>query len=241
MALAQTGIEELKSYVDSLIIVPNAKLMEVLGGKTTLSEAFKAANGVLQGAVAGIAEVINVPGMVNVDFADVCTLMSENGMAMMGAATASGEHRAKLAAEQAIASPLLEDIDLSGARGVLVNITSSSNLTLEELHEVMNCFQFVASEATVIVGSVFDETMGDNLRVTIVATGLDAPVSRQQPKPVLAYEKQLRTGTHDTIDYRELEMPAVIRTGRHQATVDAMKQSGVDPLDIPSFLRKQAD
>jgi cell division protein FtsZ len=243
MTLAQSGIEELATYVDSLIIVPNAKLMEVLGGKTTLAEAFKAANGVLQGAVAGIAEVINVPGMVNVDFADVCTLMSENGMAMMGAATSSGEGRAQRAAEQAIASPLLEDVDLSGARGVLVNITSSSNLTLQELHDVMNCFQFAASEATVIVGSVFDENMGDELRVTIVATGLGAPMARKQPKPVLAYEKQQRTGTHDAplVNYNELDMPAVIRTGRHREAVEAMKQSGVDPLDIPSFLRKQAD
>jgi cell division protein FtsZ len=181
--------------------------------------------------------------MVNVDFADVCTLMSENGMAMMGAATASGEGRAQRAAEQAIASPLLEDVDLSGARGVLVNITSSCSLTLEELHEVMNCFQFAASEATVIVGSVFDESMGDELRVTIVATGLGAPLARKQPKPVLAYEKQQRTGTHDAplVNYNELDMPAVIRTGRHREAVEAMKQSGVDPLDIPSFLRKQAD
>ncbi|MFA6121355.1 MAG: cell division protein FtsZ [Sideroxydans sp.] len=243
MTLAQQGIEELGANVDSLIIVPNAKLMEVLGGKTTLPEAFKAANGVLQGAVAGIAEVINVPGMVNVDFADVCTLMSENGMAMMGAASASGEGRAQRAAEQAIASPLLEDIDLSGARGVLVNITSSSNLTLEELHEVMNCFQFAASEATVIVGSVFDEDMGDEMRVTIVATGLGSVVRKQQPKPVLVPQQQLRTGTHDvpSIDYSELDMPAVIRTGRHREAVEAMRQSGVDTLDIPSFLRKQAD
>jgi cell division protein FtsZ len=245
MTLAQAGIEELSSYVDSLIIVPNAKLMEVLGGKTTLPAAFKAANGVLQGAVAGIAEVINVPGMVNVDFADVCTLMSENGMAMMGAATASGEDRAKKAAEQAIASPLLEDVDLSGARGVLVNITSSSSLTLEELHDVMNCFQFAASEATVIVGSVFDEAMGDELRVTIVATGLGA-IRKTKPMPTLVPEPQvqLRTGTYDlpSVDYRDLEMPAVMRTGRHHAaTVEAMKQSGVETLDIPSFLRKQAD
>ena len=244
MTLAQSGIEELASHVDSLIIVPNAKLMEVLGGKTTLPAAFKAANGVLQGAVAGIAEVINVPGMVNVDFADVCTLMSENGMAMMGAATATGENRAKKAAEQAIASPLLEDVDLSGARGVLVNITSSSTLTLDELHEVMNCFQFAASEATVIVGSVFDESMGDELRVTIVATGLGAIAAKKQPKPVLVPQVQLRTGTHDvpSVNYNDLDIPAVIRTGRHHAaTVEAMKQSGVDPLDIPSFLRKQAD
>jgi cell division protein FtsZ len=242
MALAQQGIEELAAYVDSLIIVPNAKLMEVLGGKTTLPEAFKAANGVLQGAVAGIAEVINVPGMVNVDFADVCTLMSENGMAMMGAASASGEGRAQRAAEQAIASPLLEDVDLTGARGVLVNITSSSNITLEEFHEVMNCFQFAASEATVIVGSVFDENMGDELRVTIVATGLGA-VRKQQPKPVLVPQAQLRTGTHDApmVDFSELDMPAVMRSGRHREAVEAMKMSGVETLDIPSFLRKQAD
>jgi len=242
MALAQAGIEELAAYVDSLIIVPNAKLMEVLGGKTTLPAAFKAANGVLQGAVAGIAEVINVPGMVNVDFADVCTLMSENGMAMMGAASAAGEGRAQRAAEQAIASPLLEDVDLSGARGILVNITSSSNLTLEELHEVMNCFQFAAAEATVIVGSVFDENMGDELRVTIVATGLGS-LRKPQTKPVLAYEKQLRTGTHDAplVNFNELETPAVYRSGRHREAVEAMKQSGVETLDIPSFLRKQAD
>ncbi len=244
MGLAQEGIDELTTYVDSLIIVPNAKLMEVLGGKTTLPAAFKAANGVLQGAVAGIAEVINVPGMVNVDFADVRTLMSENGMAMMGAATASGDMRAKKAAEQAIASPLLEDMDLSGARGVLVNITSSSNLTLDELHEVMNCFQFAASEATVIVGSVFDESMGDELRVTIVATGLGAPAKAKQAKPMLVPQMQLRTGTHDAlpVDYNALDIPAVIRTGRHrEATVKALEQSGVDTLDIPSFLRKQAD
>ncbi len=243
MALAQQGIEELGAYVDSLIVVPNSKLMEVLGGKTTLPEAFKAANGVLQGAVAGIAEVINVPGMVNVDFADICTLMSENGMAMMGSASAHGEGRAQRAAEQAIASPLLEDLDLSGARGVLVNITSSSNLTLEELHEVMNCFQFAASEATVIVGSVFDEAMGDELRVTIVATGLGAIARKPQAKPVLVPQQQLRTGTHDApmVDYSELETATYFRSGRHRETVEAMKQSGVDTLDIPSFLRKQAD
>lgn len=242
MAVAQRGIEELSNHVDSLIVVPNAKLMEVLGGKTTLQDAFRAANGVLQGAVAGIAEVINVPGMVNVDFADVCTLMSENGMAMMGSASASGEGRARRAAEQAIASPLLEDVDLSGARGVLVNITSSSNLTLEEFHEVMNCFKFAAAEATVIVGSVFDENMGDELRVTIVATGLGA-IRKPQAKPVLVQQSQLRTGTHDAspVDFNDLEMPAVYRTGRHRETVEAMKQSGVDPFDIPSFLRKQAD
>jgi cell division protein FtsZ len=242
MAIAQQGIEELAAYVDSLIIVPNAKLMEVLGGKTTMPAAYKASNGVLHGAVAGIAEVINVPGMINVDFADVCTVMSENGMAMMGSAAASGENRAQRAAEQAIASPLLEDVDLTGARGVLVNVTSSSEITLEEFHEVMNCFQFAASEATVIVGSVFDENMGDELRVTIVATGL-GEIRKPQVRPVLVPQAQLRTGTHDApmVDFSELDMPAVMRSGRHREAVEAMKQSGVETLDIPSFLRKQAD
>jgi cell division protein FtsZ len=242
MAIAQQGIEELAAYVDSLIIVPNAKLMEVLGGKTTMPAAYKASNGVLHGAVAGIAEVINVPGMINVDFADVCTVMSENGMAMMGSAVASGENRAQRAAEQAIASPLLEDVDLTGARGVLVNVTSSSEITLEEFHEVMNCFQFAASEATVIVGSVFDENMGDELRVTIVATGL-GEIRKPQTRPVLVPQAQLRTGTHDApmVDFSELDMPAVMRSGRHREAVEAMKQSGVETLDIPSFMRKQAD
>lgn len=246
MRLAHAGIEELTKHVDSLIIVPNEKLMTVLGEETTLLDAFRSSNSVLQGAVAGIAEVINVPGLVNVDFADVRTLMSENGMAMMGSATASGPNRAKIAAESAMSSPLLEDIDLAGARGVLVNISSSSNLTLKEYREVTNSVQFAIEDATVIVGSVFDEEMGDELRVTIVATGLGAPSERKQAKPVLAYEEQKRTGTHDepisTINYKELEMPAVIRTGRHrEAAVRALESSGMDMLDIPSFLRKQAD
>jgi cell division protein FtsZ len=244
MKLAQAGIEALSQYVDSLIIVPNEKLMTVLGEDTTLLDAFRSSNGVLQGAVAGIAEVINVPGLVNVDFADVRTLMSENGMAMMGSATASGLDRAKVAAQRAMSSPLLEDVDLAGARGVLVNISSSSSLTLKEYREVTNSVQFAAEDATVIVGSVFDEGMGEELRVTVVATGLGLPVARKQPKPELVYG--LRTGTHDepapAINYGELEkIPAVIRSGRHREAVEAMRQSGVELLDIPSFLRKQAD
>jgi cell division protein FtsZ len=246
MQLAQAGIEALAEFVDSLIIVPNEKLMTVLGEDTTLIDAYRASNGVLQGAVAGIAEVINVDGMINVDFADVKTLMSENGMAMMGSATATGTDRAQKAAKSAMSSPLLEDVDLSGARGVLVNITASANFTMREYKDVMNCVRSVAADdATVIVGQVFDEAMADALRVTIVATGLGKPRHSQQ-KPVLVYEQQ-RTGTHDAIggssvDYRELEMPAVMRTNRHrEATVEAMKQSGVETLDIPSFLRKQAD
>ncbi|HEX7454615.1 MAG TPA: cell division protein FtsZ [Gallionella sp.] len=243
MRFAAEGIKALQEHVDSLIIVPNSKLMEVLGEDITVPEAFKAANGVLQGAVAGIAEVINAPGLINVDFADVCTVMSENGMAMMGSAVASGPDRARIAAERAIASPLLEDMDLTGARGVLVNITSTSSLKLREMDEVMACVQFAAEEATVILGSVFDETMGDDLRVTVVATGLGG---HKQVKPEIVYQNQdyQRTGTHDqpiaNVNYMELETPTIMRSGR-RAAVDAMEKSGVDTYDIPSFLRKQAD
>jgi cell division protein FtsZ len=246
MRFAKAGIESLTEYVDSLIIVPNSKLMEVLGNDVTVPEAFKAANGVLQGAVAGIAEVINVPGLINVDFADVRTVMSENGMAMMGSAIASGNDRARVAAERAIASPLLEDVDMSGARGVLVNITSSNKLKLKEIDDVMECVQFAAEEATVIVGSVFDESMGDEMRVTVVATGLGAPTARKQSKPEIVYQNQdyQRTGTNDEpmsgVNYGELETPTIMRSGR-RAAVDAMEKSGVDTYDIPSFLRKQAD
>ncbi len=245
MKLAEEGIAALSQFVDSLIIVPNEKLMTVLGEDTTLLDAYRASNGVLQGAVAGIAEVINVDGMVNVDFADVRTLMSENGMAMIGSSMASGARRAKEAAEGAMSSPLLEDVDLSGARGVLVNITASSTFTMREYKDVMSCVQGVAAEdATVIVGQVFDENMGDALRVTIVATGLGSGVMRKQPKPELVYGQ--RTGTHDEpvepgINYTELDMPTVMRSNRRREAVEALKQSGVDTLDIPSFLRKQAD
>ena len=243
MRYAAEGIKALQEHVDSLIIVPNSKLMEVLGNDVTVPEAFRAANGVLQGAVAGIAEVINAPGLINVDFADVRTVMSENGMAMMGSAVASGPDRARVAAERAIASPLLEDMDLTGARGVLVNITSSSSLKLREMDEVMACVQFAAVEATIIQGSVFDESMGDELRVTVVATGLGAPL--KQIKPELVYVEEVkRTGTHDmpmsNVNYNALETPTIMRSGRRQA-VEAMEKSGVETYDIPSFLRKQAD
>jgi cell division protein FtsZ len=249
MRYAKEGIEALQQHVDSLIIVPNSKLMEVLGDDVTVPEAFKAANGVLQGAVAGIAEVINVPGLINVDFADVRTVMSENGMAMMGSAIATGPDRARIAAERAIASPLLEDIDMSDARGVLVNITSSSQIKLKELEDVMECVQFAAEDATVIFGSVFDESIGDALRVTVVATGLGSPMARRQSKPEVVYrggeETFQRTGTDNqpianATNYADLEMPTIIRSGR-RAAVDALEKSGVDTYDIPSFLRKQAD
>ena len=237
---ANAGIEALARHVDSLIIIPNDKLMQVLGEDVSMLDAFKAANNVLHGAVGGIAEVINCPGLVNVDFADVRTVMSEMGMAMMGSATATGEHRAKIAAEQAVASPLLEDVNLNGARGILVNITASSNIKMREVHEVMSTIKaYSAEEATVIVGQVIDEGMDENLRVTMVATGLGNPVVRTQPKPM---QVVIRNGTDNQPMSMadEAEMPNVMRS-RRQQTVQAMVESGVEMLDIPAFLRKQAD
>ncbi|HUW49635.1 MAG TPA: cell division protein FtsZ [Sulfuricella sp.] len=240
MKVALEGIEALSQHVDSLIVIPNDKLMEVLGGKIGFRDAFKAADSVLHGAVAGIAELIKCTGMINVDFADVRTVMSEMGMAMMGSAQATGADRARIAAEQAVASPLLEDVNLSGARGVLVNISSSEDMQLEEVYEVMNTIRsFTAEDATVIFGTVFDNTLQDELRVTVVATGLGSPVNRQQSKPLSI----VKTGTDNEpmlVDYNELEQPAVMRR-RRDAQVEAMKQSGVELLDIPAFLRKQAD
>ena len=215
--------------------------MEVLGEDVSYEDAFRASNDVLNGAVAGIAEVINCPGMVNVDFADVRTVMSENGVAMMGSAMASGADRAQVAAERAVASPLLEDVNLSGARGVLVNITASSSLKLKEVHEVMNTIRsFTAEDATVIYGSVFDEAIGDALRVTIVATGLGGPQAQRQQPPVM--QVVARTGTDDAqgVNYDELDQPTAIRR-RRDHTIEALRHSGVEMLDIPAFLRKQAD
>jgi cell division protein FtsZ len=239
--VAAVGIEQLKQHVDSLIIIPNDRLMQVLGEDVTYEDAFRASNDVLNGAVAGIAEVINCPGMVNVDFADVRTVMSENGVAMMGSATASGPERAQMSAEQAVHSPLLEDIHLSGARGVLVNITAGHSMKLKEVHEVMNTIRsFTAEDATVIYGSVIDEAIGDALRVTIVATGLGGPGAQRQ-QPVMQVVP--RTGTDDSnaaVNYEELDQPTAIRR-RRDVTIEAMRHSGVDMLDIPAFLRKQAD
>jgi cell division protein FtsZ len=238
--VAHNGLEELSRHVDSLIVIPNDKLMQVLGEDVSMLDAFKAANSVLHGAVAGIAEVIKCPGLVNVDFADVRTVMSEMGMAMMGSAVSAGMDRAHLAAEQAVASPLLEDVNLAGARGVLVNITASNSLKMKEVHEVMNTIKgFTAEDATVIVGTVIDEHMEDRLRVTMVATGLGSAVHRQQ-KPLTV----VKTGTDASpleVNFGELETPAVMRRRSRDAAVEAMKQSGVDMLDIPAFLRKQAD
>ena len=244
--VAADGLEELSQHVDSLIVIPNEKLMEVLGEDVPFLEAFRAANDVLHNAVSGIAEIINCPGLVNVDFADVRTVMSEMGMAMMGSAEASGPDRARIAAEQAVASPLLEDVNLANARGVLVNITASASFKMKEYYDVMNTIKaFTADDATVIVGNVMDENMGDKLRVTMVATGLNGAVARRQAKPELRVMTTLMTGTNSQPVYvdsgMEDEAPAVFSQNNRRAQVEAMKMSGVEEYDIPAFLRKQAD
>ena len=244
--VAVEGLEELSQHVDSLIVIPNEKLMEVLGEDVPFLEAFRAANDVLHNAVSGIAEIINCPGLVNVDFADVRTVMSEMGMAMMGSAEASGPDRARIAAEQAVASPLLEDVNLANARGVLVNISASASFKMKEYYDVMNTIKaFTAEDATVIVGNVMDENMGDNLRVTMVATGLSGAVARRQPKPELKVMTTVRDGTTNQPIFvgmeSEEEAPAVFSSNNRRAQVEAMKMSGVEEYDIPAFLRKQAD
>ncbi len=240
---AANGLEELQKHVDSLIVIPNDKLMQVLGDDVTVPDAYRAANGVLHGAVAGIAEIINCPGLVNVDFADVKTVMSEMGMAMMGSSVATGVDRARIAAEQAVASPLLDNVDLRGARGILVNITASSSLKMREMNEVLEVIHtYAAEDAEIIYGNVFDENMGDALRVTLVATGLGMSAAKKDARPM----QLIKTGTHDVameIDYEALEKPAVMRGNRLSSRhVDsAQMSSSLDTLDIPAFLRKQAD
>lgn len=247
MTLAEEGVAELTKFVDSLLVVPNEKLIQVLGGKITVKEAYRAANGVLHNAVSGIAEVINGEGMVNVDFADVRTVMGENGMAMMGSAVASGEDRARIAAEQAVNSPFLENVNLEGARGVLVNITSSADsFTMDEFYEVMNTIKsFTAEDASVFFGNVFDESLGDDLRITLVATGLAGGAARRQQKPELKVMTPVRDGTTNQPIYygsqvEEAAVPAAFSSNR-RAQVEAMKSTGMDEFDIPAFLRKQAD
>jgi cell division protein FtsZ len=250
MRSAETGLKSLSEHVDSLIVIPNEKLIAVMGGNAKLTDAFIAANDVLHNAVSGIAEIISKPGMINVDFADVKTVMGEIGMAMMGSADASGDNRAREAAEAAVASPLLENVDLKGARGVLVNITSDNSLTMQEYYEVMSTIQgFAAEEATVIVGTSFDEAMGSTLRVTMVATGLGNPVRGVASKPVMKIVEPMQmTGTDGPTGFgggydptRDYDSPTTIRTRRNQAAVEMAQSAGIDSLDIPAFLRKQAD
>jgi cell division protein FtsZ len=237
MQVAESGIRDLTQYVDSLITIPNEKLLSVLGRSISLLDAFKAANNVLLGAVRGISELITRPGLINVDFADVRTVMAEMGMAMMGSGSARGEDRARQAAEAAVASPLLEDINLAGARGVLVNITAGPDLSIGEFDEVGNTVkEYAAENATIVVGTVIDHELQDELRVTVVATGLG--------KPEVIEEKAVRLvqkNSNGEVDYGKLERPTVIR---QQATAErfaAVKDADLDYLDIPAFLRRRAD
>lgn len=268
MQNADNGLAELEANVDSLIVVLNEKLLEVLGDDITQDEAFAHANDVLKNAVGGIAEIINEYGQVNVDFEDVRTVMGEPGKAMMGTATASGPDRARIAAEQAIACPLLEGIDLSGAKGVLVLVTASKgSLKLSESRQAMNTINAYASpDAHVIYGAAYDDSLGDEIRVTVVTTGLSRPNARRQPISVV--QGGLRTGTDNiayqmpvagamgavgsavglaggaqAADYGSMSVPSVWRTNRTQAAarVDALSSGGMDDLEIPAFLRKQAD
>jgi len=240
MQVACKGIEELSEHVDSLITIPNEKLLAVLGKDTNLLSAFKSANDVLLGAVQGIAELITRRGLINVDFADVRTVMSEMGMAMMGSGTAHGEHRARVAAEAAIASPLLEDVNIAGARGILVNVTAGPDLSIGEFDEVGNTVKLMASDdATVVVGTVIDPDMGGDLRVTLVATGLGSrPIVAQKPAVKLVEKR-----ASGEVDYGKLERPTVMRNeARPAGKFDSERGDyDLDYLDIPAFLRRQAD
>ena len=247
MKMSEDGINELGKHVHSLIVVLNENLYELMDEDATQDDCFKAADDVLHNACAGIAEIINVEGNVNVDFEDVKTIMGEQGQAMMGTAVASGVDRAKQAAEQAIACPLLEGVDLNGARGVLVNITASKSLKMRETREIMDRIRgFASDDATVIFGTADDEDLGDNLRVTVVATGL----GRTQSRPQLVRDAEpvevLRTGTDNVQmmgSQQDLQVPSVLRNPRTQASaqVRALETSGMEHYDIPAFLRRQAD
>lgn len=241
MNFAGQGIDELAKHVDSLITIPNEKLMKVLGPGTSLLDAFKAANNVLYGAVQGIAELITRPGLINVDFADVKTVMSEMGTAMMGTGVASGADRAQEAAELAIASPLLEDIDLAGARGILVNITAGLDITIEEFDTVGNSVKAFASDnATVVVGAVIDPEMTDELRVTVVATGIGA----ERKPDITLVESAIETVEVPTMQQavRTPQDPRKVAVGGERQPMQVeLPESDNDILDIPAFLRKQAD
>ncbi|MEX0951338.1 MAG: cell division protein FtsZ [Gammaproteobacteria bacterium] len=235
--IADDGIKELTQYVDSLITIPNEKLLSVLGDKISLLDAFKAANDVLLGAVQGIAELITRPGLINVDFADVRTVMSEMGMAMMGSGKATGDDRAVKAAESAISSPLLEDVNLSGARGILVNITAGMDMSIGEFNEVGNTVKgFASDNATVVVGTVIDPAMQGDLRVTIVATGLGQAVQQEETGKV-----KLVQAAGAEVDYKSLDRPAVMRNQDASGKSHKPQESDPDYLDIPAFLRRQAD
>jgi cell division protein FtsZ len=235
--VSEKGIEELSQFVDSLITIPNEKLLPVLGKDVTLINAFAAANDVLLGAVQGIADLITRPGLINVDFADVRTVMAEMGMAMMGTGVASGANRAREAAERAIASPLLEDINLHGARGILVNITGGLDLAIGEFDEVGNAVkEFASDDAIVVIGTVIEPELQDELRVTVVATGLSSQRQASEGTIKLVHK---HTGE---IDYDQLQRPTVIRKQpKHDVRAEPKKDMDLEYLDIPAFLRRQAD
>ncbi len=244
MLVADEGIRELQEQVDSLITIPNEKLLAVLGKNTSLLNAFKAANDVLLGAVQGIADLIIRPGMINVDFADVRTVMSEMGMAMMGTGFATGENRAREAAEAAIRSPLLEDINLQGARGILVNITAGMDLSLGEFSEVGDTVEeFASNDATVVVGTVIDPEMSEELRVTVVATGLGSVIADNKAASTKMVVNNTRRADGQ-LDYNQLDRPTVMRANKSStkpSPTGATEDRDMEYLDIPAFLRRQAD
>ncbi|HJP37949.1 MAG: cell division protein FtsZ [Gammaproteobacteria bacterium] len=240
-SVAEQGIHDLGKYVDSLITIPNEKLLSVLGPETTLLDAFKAANEVLQGAVQGIAELITRPGLINVDFADVRTVMGEMGMAMMGSGSAAGEDRAREAAEAAISSPLLEDINLQGACGILVNVTAGKDLAIGEFQAVGDTIkEYASDDATVVVGTVIDPDMSNNIRVTVVATGLGQPVAKQATPSIHIVDTHVPQNEVAAPNYGELERPTTVRQ-KAAAMPTVPEQPKFDLLDIPAFLRRQAD
>ena len=243
MEVAEEGIKALTSYVDSLITIPNNKLLSVLGKNITLLNAFKAANNVLLGAVQGIADLITRPGLINVDFADVRTVMSEMGMAMMGTGISSGENRAREAAEAAIASPLLEDVDFTGARGVLVNITAGMDLSIGEFEQVGGAVKAFSSEnASVVVGTVINPEMSDELRVTVVVTGLGTNSGGGGASVPLKPVKSIKND--GTADYHQLDRPAYLRNqepAKRNIDLEEQRDKDFEYLDIPAFLRRQGD
>jgi cell division protein FtsZ len=267
MQVALKGIDELSQHCDSLITIPNEKLITVLGRNATMIQAFRAANDVLLGAVQGIADLIVRPGLINVDFADVRTVMSEMGLAMMGTGHARGDDRASAAAEAAIQNPLLDDVNLSGANGILVNITAGPDFTMAEFDEVGRTIEnFAAEDATVVIGTVLDPDMQDEVRVTVVATGLNRAVTRQpvrdradfgmdtssrKPQVQLIHSQGRRDGTTGMmLDEVDAYAPAPtqgigasLRRGGGESTAPAVADFGTDSsyLDIPAFLRRQAD
>lgn len=248
MKVALDGMEQLRQHVDSLITIPNEKLLTVLGKNVTLIEAFAEANNVLLNAVQGVADLIVRPGTINLDFADVRTVMSEMGMAMMGSGRASGENRAQRAAEMAIRSPLLEDVDLHGAKGILVNVSAGIDLGLDEFTEVGNTIEEFASEdANVVVGTVIDPELGDEIRVTVVATGIGEVGTQLASKPKVAVDNTRKAD--GSVDYKKLDRPTVNRVAQPTSQKDeeapvqkpVKSEKDLDYLDIPAFLRRQAD